>query len=125
MSTRDKVKLERNLVQSVILVLDCDEQSSHVLVPVEDEVDYLCELKDGERSLPIMNVTNSDVILKKGQTVKRGDLVELHDPDEKIVHGKQCITSCVEMKVYYQLRLKGSRSDRLSPRSREEKSSRC
>lgn len=34
----------------------------------EDEMDYLCELKDGDTSLPIVNVPNSDIILKKGQT---------------------------------------------------------
>lgn len=48
-------------------------------------MDYLCELKDGNTSLSIVNITNSDIILKERQTVKRGDLVELQDTDELMI----------------------------------------
>ncbi|KAG0425312.1 hypothetical protein HPB47_027503 [Ixodes persulcatus] len=51
----------------------------------EDEMDYLCELKDGNTSLSIVNLTNFDIILKERQTVKRGDLVELQDTDELMI----------------------------------------
>ncbi|KAG0423488.1 hypothetical protein HPB47_000718 [Ixodes persulcatus] len=57
-------------------------------------MDYRCELKDGETSLPIVNVTNSDIMLKKRQAVKRGDLEELQDTDEEII--SQCVVHYVQ-----------------------------